>query len=60
MDYNKLRRDLMDYYGTAMHSGSPMVMMELMDVESATNSELLKLAKEAGFDLDDYREDENW
>lgn len=60
MYYERLREDLMDYYGTAMYSGSPMAMMELIDVDSATNSELLKLAKDAWFDLDDYRESEDW
>ena len=35
MDYEQLRQDLMDYYGTAMHSGFPMAVIDLSGVESA-------------------------
>lgn len=54
MNYNKLRADLIDYYGTAMFSGFPMAVVELGDVEVASDAELIKIAKNAGFDLKDY------
>lgn len=55
MDYEALRRDLMDYYGTAIHM-NPMAMMDVSDVEAADDDELVELAEEAGFDLDDYED----
>lgn len=57
MDYNKLRKDLIDYYGTAMYSGFPAAMMELPKIEKASNEELIKLAQKAGFDLRKYEID---
>lgn len=49
----ELRKDLMDYFGTAMKF-MPMSMMEISRVEKATKEELIKIAKENGFDLSKY------
>ena len=38
----KLRRDLMDKYGTAMYSGFPMAVIDLSDVESMSDEEIVK------------------
>ena len=54
MDYESLRQDLMDYYGTAMHSGFPMAVIDLSGVESASDSELLRIAERESFDLSKY------
>lgn len=54
MDYESLRKDLIDYFGSAMFSGFPMVVVELSEVERASNSELLRLARKVGFDLSKY------
>lgn len=54
MDIKKLRRDLIDYYGSAMFSGFPMAVVELSEIERASEKELIKLAKNAGFDLKKY------
>ena len=49
----ELRRDLMDCLGSAM-SFMPIAMMELSKVEKASENELIKIAKENGFDLSSY------
>ena len=53
IDYEKLRKDLIDYFGTAM-SFSPMAIMDLSRVESASDDELVEIAKRNGFDLNKY------
>jgi hypothetical protein len=55
LDYDRLRRDLVDYYGTAMYSGFPMAMMELEQVKRASEAELEKFAKKAGLNINKYR-----
>ncbi len=54
IDGDRLKRDLMDYYGTAMTGGFPMAMMDLSRVEMASDEELIQMALEAGFDLWKY------
>ena len=54
IDIDELRRDLMDYYGSATQSGFPMAVIELSDVENASSYKLIEMAKNAGFDLADY------
>lgn len=53
IDYEKLRKDLIDYFGTAM-SFSPMAIMDLSRVESASDDELVEIAKRKNFDLNKY------
>lgn len=53
IDYEKLREDLIDYYGTAMMV-MPMAMMELSEVQRASNEKLIQLAINNGFDLSNY------
>lgn len=54
IDVDALRRDLEDYYGSAMCSGFPMAVVELSQVENASPQELVELSRRAGFDLSDY------
>lgn len=54
IDGDRLRIDLIDYYGSAMASGFPMAIMDLAKAENASGEELLELAKNAGVDLADY------
>ena len=54
INIQKLRKDLVDYFGTAMFGVSPIAMMELSKVESASEEELLEIANENGFDIEDY------
>ena len=54
IDFDKLRSDLIDYFGTAMMSGFGMAIMDLSKVERASEEELIKIALECNFDLNDY------
>lgn len=53
-DYDWLRSDLMDYYGTAMVGGFPMAVIELGQVERASESELVQIAQKLGYNLNKY------
>ena len=53
IDVDKLRRDLMDYFGSAMQY-YPQAVIELSKVESASPEELVNIALANGFDLSDY------
>lgn len=53
INYEKLREDLKDYFGTAIKF-MPMAIMELSKVESASNEELINIALKNGFDLNNY------
>lgn len=55
IDYEKLRNDLMDYYGTFMVALFPAAVFELGRIEKASSEELLMIAKENNFDVDDYK-----
>lgn len=59
MNYNieELRRDLMDYYGTAMNSGFGMAVIDLSEIENASPEKLINIAKKLGVDLRNYIED---
>ena len=54
IDIRRLRRDLEDYYGTAMFSGFPMAVMEVSKVERMSDQELVDLAQKNGIDLRKY------
>ena len=54
-DYEKLRKDLKDYYGTAMVGGFPLAIMDLSKVENASNEELLKIAQKNNFNENNYK-----
>ncbi|MBQ9781842.1 MAG: hypothetical protein IJW26_01500 [Clostridia bacterium] len=53
IDFDKLREDLIDYFGTAMGS-FPIVVMNFTEVELASEKELIRIATQNGFDLSDY------
>lgn len=46
MDYDKLRGDLRDYYGTAMFNGNPMAMMELEEGRAMTLTDIMSCCDE--------------
>lgn len=52
-DYEELRKDLIDYYGTAM-SLFPVVMFDIERIRRANYAELIKCATEENFDLEKY------
>ena len=53
IDYEKLRQDLIDYFGSAMGLFQ-VAVMDVTIVENASNAELLEIANKNGFDLRDY------
>lgn len=55
IDYEKLRKDLIDYFGTAMFSGFGFAIIDVSRVEKANDSELLAIAKKCNFDLNKYK-----
>ncbi|MBR6690663.1 MAG: hypothetical protein IKL65_04970 [Bacilli bacterium] len=55
IDFESLRQDLMDYFGTAMMY-HPAAVIELSQVENATNNKLIELAIQNGFNLENYKE----
>ncbi len=55
IDIERLRHDLKDYYGTAMFSGNPMALMDVSKTEKAGEQELIRMAREAGLDLELYQ-----
>ena len=54
IDIKRLRRDLEDYYGTAMFNGFPMAIMDLSKVEKASDREIIELARKNRMDLRKY------
>ena len=55
----KLRKDLMDYFGTAVFNGMPNAMIELSKISNASDSQVINLALNMGFDLSEYEEGKN-
>lgn len=55
IDIEKLRKDLIDYYGTAMFNASPLAIIELTKVENASPQELINIALKNNFDLTEYK-----
>lgn len=55
IDYNKLRKDLTDYYGTAAFSGFPAAMFDASRMSSASSQDLMREASKNGIDLNKYR-----
>ena len=53
IDIDRLRRDLIDYFGSAMNY-NPLAIIELTKVERATPQELINIAISNNIDLDDY------
>ena len=52
IDAEKLRQDLMDYFGTSVLAFKNVIVAR---VESATVDDVIELAMDEGFNLDDYR-----
>ena len=53
LDYRKLRRDLLEYYGTAL-AVNPMAIFDVNKVQNASDFELENIALKNGFKLSDY------
>ena len=53
VDTYRLRYDLLDYFGSAIEY-NPMAVMEVSRVESASADELIRIAIENGFNINNY------
>ena len=54
VDVERLRQDLIDYFGCAMFTISPVAMVDLTKVETASDEELIRIALANKFDLSNY------
>ena len=54
INIEKLREDLINYFGTAMFY-NPTAMMNLEKVKKASEEELIKIALDNKFDLERYQ-----
>ena len=53
IDIDSLRRDLINYFGTAA-SFNPLATMNIIEVEQVTPLKLIEIAKNNNFNLDKY------
>ena len=53
IDIDKLRNDLIDYFGSAS-SFIPVATMNIIEVEKASPLKLIKIAQDNNFDLNKY------
>lgn len=51
---DKLRKDLEEYFGTAMFVAFPLAMFDLKKVKNASVEELISIAEKSGFNIKDY------
>jgi len=56
INIDKIRDDLINYYGTAMYNASPLAIIELSKIERASDEEIIKIAMKNNFDLNKYIE----
>ena len=56
INIEKLRKDLIDHYGTAMFNSSYFAIMDLSKVQNATPNELIEIARKNKIDLNKYIE----
>lgn len=54
INYEQLRADLIDYFGTAMIYGFGAALIDIEEIESASNEKLIQIANQNGFNLNDY------
>lgn len=54
INIEKLREDLINYYGTAMLNVSSLAIIELSKVENANENQLIEIAQQNKFDLNKY------
>lgn len=59
IDVDDLRRDLVNYFGTASFY-NPVAMMDVIDVERASDEEVVEIALRNGFDLSKYEVEESY
>ena len=55
LDLKKLRKDLDDYFTSAYFMVSKFALMDMVDVQTASNEKLIEIAKKNKFDLNKYK-----
>ena len=55
IDFERLRKDLIDYFGSAM-SIYPIAVMDVINLENASEHELIEIAINNNFNLSDYEQ----
>lgn len=55
IDIEKLRKDLIDYFTGAMFMVSPVALIDLTEVENASDEKLIQIALDNRFDLTKYQ-----
>lgn len=48
-DIERLRKEMVDYYGTGAVSGMPAMITEVFDIEDMSDDEIVEKAKQEGF-----------
>lgn len=54
LDIESLRKDLIDYFGSAMTCGFGMAVIDVVSVQMANDDELVNIAEKCNFDLNNY------
>ena len=54
IDFDRLRKDLEDYFTSAYFIVSPLAIADMSEVENASNIELIDIAQKNGFDISNY------
>lgn len=54
IDFEQIKSYFEDYYGTAVYSRFPVAIMDVFDVQSASDEELLELAEMHRLNLNHY------
>lgn len=54
IDIERLREDLLDYFGTAAFNVAPQAIFEVEKTKRASAIELIKIAKENGVNIEYY------
>ena len=60
IDIERLRSDLADEFGAADNSGFPVAMVDVFDLENATDEEVIGKALNMGYDLNKYQKNKNF
>lgn len=55
IDIEKLRKDLIDYFTSAMFMVSPVALVDLTEVENASAEKVIQIALDNKFDLTKYQ-----
>ena len=58
IDVRRLRKDLMDYYGTAMNNVFNVAIIDIGKIETASDKEIIEIAENIGINLEKYIEND--